>query len=364
MNIEKLKSGSYRITQMVQGRRYRATVDHKPTATEAMKIISGLVDRAPVGVANKTLRQACQEYLEAKSEVLSPPTIRGYYYLAKLIDDEYLDKRLNQLTAVDLQKIINKVSLDHSYKTLKNLRSHIMSVLNMFDIKLKSPTLPQPEAKDDPYIPTKDDVKRVLKALQGSKFDCAIQLAVMGVRRSEICALEVTDLSEDNVLFICKAMVQTKNGDFVIRHKTKTDKSTRKIVLVPHIADLIREQGFVYIGHPNSILDGLKAVEKRLGIPYFSPHKMRHFFVSYLHDLGYSDEQIMAMGGWKTDHVLKTVYRHAMEMEEAKKSAAIDLGELWDPYNKDPSCPMTYDPYLIPKTDSDKNLPTNLPTKK
>ena len=335
MNIEKLKSGSYRITQMVNGRRYRATVDHKPTSTEAMKIISGLVDRAPVSVSNKTFRQAFQEYIESKSEVLSPPTIRGYYYLVKRIDDDILDKRLNQLTAVDLQKIVNKDSADHAYKSVKNLRSHVMSVLNMFDIKLKTPTLPQPEAKEEPYIPTKDDVYKVLKALQGSKFECAVQLSVMGLRRSEICALDVSDLSEDNYLSINKAMVQTKDGKFVIRHKTKTDKSTRKIVLPAHIADLIRKQGFVYRGHPNSILDGLKAVEKRVKLPEFPPHRMRHFFASYLHDLGYTDEQIMAMGGWKTDHVMKTVYRHAMEMDEVKKNVASDINKFWDPYMGD-----------------------------
>ena len=342
MNIEKLKSGSYRITQMVEGKRYRATIDHKPTSTEAMKIISTLVDRTPVNVANKTLRNAFQEYIESKSEVLSPPTIRGYYYLVKRIDDDILNKKLNQLTAVDLQKIINKDSVNHAYKSIKNLRSHLMSTLKMFDVKLKSPTLPLPEAKEDPYIPTKEDVYRVLKALQGSKFECAVQLSVMGLRRSETCALDASDLSEDNVLSINKVMVQTKDGNFVIRHKTKTDKSTRKLVLPTHIADLIRKQGFVYHGHPNSILDGLKAVEKRLGLPEFPPHKMRHFFASYLHDLGYTDEQIMAMGGWKTDHVMKSVYRHAMEMDEVKKSIASDIDQLWDPYVSDPE----YDPLL------------------
>lgn len=121
MNIEKLPSGNYRITQMADGKRYRATLDHKPSATEAMKIISTLVDRAPASVANKTLRDAFEEYSKAKSEMLSPSTIRGYSYLVKRIDDSILDKKLNQLTAVDLQKIINKDSADHAYKSIKNL---------------------------------------------------------------------------------------------------------------------------------------------------------------------------------------------------------------------------------------------------
>ena len=36
MTIEKLKSGSYRIVQMHEGKRYRVTIDHKPTQKEAM----------------------------------------------------------------------------------------------------------------------------------------------------------------------------------------------------------------------------------------------------------------------------------------------------------------------------------------
>ena len=39
-----------------------------------------------------------------------------------------------------------------------------------------------------------------------------------------------------------------------------------------------------------------------------------------LHRLGVSDAEIMKMGGWKTDHVMKTVYRHALgEKETARK---------------------------------------------
>lgn len=31
-----------------------------------------------------------------------------------------------------------------------------------------------------------------------------------------------------------------------------------------------------------------------------------------MHDQGFTDEQIMKMGGWKTDHVMKRVYRYAL----------------------------------------------------
>jgi integrase len=63
----------------------------------------------------------------------------------------------------------------------------------------------------------------------------------------------------------------------------------------------------------------------KLGIPFFSLHKLRHFFASYSHELGYSDAVIQAIGGWETDHVMKSVYRHAMNKDQAKKNIAADF---------------------------------------
>jgi hypothetical protein len=47
-----------------------------------------------------------------------------------------------------------------------------------------------------------------------------------------------------------------------------------------------------------------------------------------MHDLGYSDKQIQEMGGWKSTRILDTIYKHAMEMDKAKISAANDMGAL------------------------------------
>ena len=42
------------------------------------------------------------------------------------------------------------------------------------------------------------------------------------------------------------------------------------------------------------------------------------------HALGIPDSYIMASGGWKSDNVLKTVYRHALDdkKEEMQQQAA------------------------------------------
>ena len=51
------------------------------------------------------------------------------------------------------------------------------------------------------------------------------------------------------------------------------------------------------------------------------PHKLRHYFASEMSALGVPEADILKMGGWETDHVMKSVYRHSM-MEKAKREAA------------------------------------------
>jgi integrase len=186
-------------------------------------------------------------------------------------------------------------------------------------------TLPQREKKD-PYIPSEEEVRMIFNEIKGSQFEIPILLSAMGLRRSEICALKAEDLS-GNTLTINKALVQNENKEWVIK-STKTTESTRTIIIPDYLADLIRQQGYVYDGFPGSIYNHLQRVQKKLGIQNFPLHKMRHFFASYMHDLGYSDKQIQAMGGWKTDNIMKTVYTHAMNMEIAKQNAAADMSKL------------------------------------
>ena len=83
----------------------------------------------------------------------------------------------------------------------------------------------------------------------------------------------------------------------------------------------------MYKGAPNTINDFLIRTERDLGIPHFSLHKLRHYFASEMSALGVPEADILRMGGWETDHVMKSVYRHSMmeREEQAKREAAEKL---------------------------------------
>lgn len=73
-------------------------------------------------------------------------------------------------------------------------------------------TLPK-KVKKDPYIPSDDNVRKILDYAKDTEYAFPLFLACYGLRRSEICALTPDDIEED-ILHINKALVmdENKNG--------------------------------------------------------------------------------------------------------------------------------------------------------
>lgn len=204
---------------------------------------------------------------------------------------------------------------------MRNFHGFISSILGIFrpDMKIYHSSN---KAKKEPYIPSDDDVRRILETSKGTEYEIPLILACYGLRRSEISALTQEDI-EGDVLHENKAIVLDENNKWVIK-ATKTTESTRDIVIPEELAKKIIKQGYVYKGHPNSILRFLDKTQKELSIPCSSLHKLRHYFASKMSAMNIPDADIMRMGGWKTDHIMKDVYRHSMidKDERAKREAA------------------------------------------
>ena len=326
MTIEKLKSGSYRITQMENGQRYRITIDHKPTKTEAMRLLSERFTKSVSTPSNMTLTRACTAYVDDRENIISPSTIVGYRSLIRRIPEKYGNMHLMTITNATIQALTNEYATTHNSKTTNNMISFALSVLSYYDITIKYPTLPQKEKKS-PYIPTKDDVMAVFSVIKGTKYEIPITLAALGLRRSEICSLTIDDL-DGNRLTINKAKVQDENKEWVIK-STKTLSSNRVITIPDELADAIRSQGYVFNGDPGTIYKNLRRAQNKAGVPYFHLHKLRHFFASYMHNQGYTDKQIQEAGGWRDgSRIMKMVYQHAMDMEQAQKGMADSIQAL------------------------------------
>lgn len=311
MKIEKLPSGSYRIRKMYKGKTYTVIMDYKPTQKEAMQAMAAELDKVQQKHQVMTFKTAYELYVESKRNVLSPSTIMGYDTIIRQTPEKFLEKRVSDMTALDVQEEINLIAKKCSPKTVRNHHSLISAVLGVFYPSLKlTTTLPQ-KVKNEPYIPSDEDIRMILERARDTEYEVPILLACYGLRRSEICALTLDDINGD-IVKINKAMVPNEKKEWVIK-STKTMSSTREVVIPMEIADKIREKGYIYKGYPNCISNYLKRTEKALGIPQFSIHKLRHYFASRMSAMNVPEADIMRMGGWETDYVMKSVYRHSME---------------------------------------------------
>ena len=310
---------------MHEGKMYTISLDHKPTKVEAMQL---LADKFAHGIprADMTFEDAARAYIAAKDNILSPSTKRGYNGVLNALPDAFKSAHIATLTAMTVQKTINDLATLKTPKTIKNYASFIMTVLRSADIDIKPPQCPQ-RLRKAVYIPTEENVRLIFKEASDGRYEVPFALAVLGLRLSEICALTISDL-DGNKLTVNKAKVPNEHGEYVIKG-TKTTDSTREIFIPEDLAEKIRQQGYIYDGDPQMLTKTLHKIQDRLGIHRFSINKMRHFFASYMHSLGYTDKQIQEMGGWKTDHIMKAVYQHAMDMDKAKQDMANNIGSLF-----------------------------------
>lgn len=315
MKLEKLPSGSYRIRKMVKGKKYEIIFDHKPSQKEVTMALAEKMEDGNT-IQKGTFEKYAYEYVENRMNVLSPSTVRSYNLYTKMMSDDFKKMNLYDITQEDVQKAINEYAIDHAPKTVRNMHGFIASVLGVNRPNLHlSTTLPQNEKKAR-YLPSESDIKHILNASEDSEDHVAFQLGVLSLRRAEICALTLSDL-EGNNLSINKNLVMSEDG-WVLKPTPKTDSSNRIIVLPESLSEEIRKQGFIYKLSPKKLNLHLHEYQSKLGIPEFRFHDLRHYFASYAHSLGIPDAEIMKIGGWSTDHVMKSVYREAME-EQTKK---------------------------------------------
>ena len=325
MKIEKLPSGSYRVRKMINGHVITKVFDHEPKEKEVLvAMASELENTAP-----KTAFISCaRKCIERKDSVLSPGTIKNYSdYLDSVIPKWFLNLKMNEITQVDIQTLINEYSKDHKPKTVHNLHGFVSSVIRMYRPNMVINTALPQKQKYIPYVPSTEEVKAILEASEHTPYHIPFQLGVLGMRRGEICALTMDDIKE-NIVTINKALTYSKSKGWFVKPMPKTEESNREIYIPTALVDEIKETGYIYNGFSNMLLKALHRFQKQLGIQSFRFHDLRHFYASYAHSMGMSDADIMKSGGWKTDNVMKNVYRHAMKETLQENQAAIASGIL------------------------------------
>lgn len=320
------ENGRWIVQVMVDGKRVGKEFN---TQHEALFWAAGLKTKQQEYKRNPskmTVGQAVDRYIETKSSVLSPSTIRGYRAIQKSRMDEILEIALEDLTQERVQRWVNATSKKVSAKTVANAHGLLSTVLREYRPSMTlHTTLPQ-KVRPDIQIPSESDLKAIMAVAKGTKYELPIALALwLGLRQSEIVGL-TWDCVKGDTLHIKQAIVAGVNGPE--RKGTKTYAGKRTIKMPPYVKALIdaqpREGAIIININGDAIYSGFSRICKRAGVPHFRFHDLRHANASIMLSVGIPDKYSMKRMGHATNNMLKTTYQHTIKEKEVQFDAIID----------------------------------------
>lgn len=272
----------------------------------------------------KTVGECIDEYINSKEHILSPRTVSEYRKCKKNDLAEICDIPLCKLTASDIQKQVNMLSMKKSAKTVRNAHGLLRAVLHVFVPEMYiNTTLPKVQKKIK-HLPKAEDV---LKAVSGTEIELPCLLAMwLGMKMSEIRGAKRSNI-KDGVLTISEVIVKVDGAD-VVKKQTKTTESTRQLRVPPFIQQLIDnlppEQDYLTTLNGAGIYKRFQRLLNKNGVEHMTFHDLRHMNASIMLALGIPDKYAMERGGWSSPSVMKSVYQHTFSAERQQVDDKVD----------------------------------------
>lgn len=293
---------------------------------------TGLVERRNNELA-KPLSEAMDDYIETcRCAGHSPSTIKSYVASRKNAFGSLIDTRMDRITIRNIQSWINARSKEAAPKTVKNNLALLHAVFKSEGARMDFDALKLPKPrKKEVEIASDEQVARLLDDVydDDDMYIAVALAAVMGLRRSEICALNWNDVFVQNdaaYLNVDKALVFDEFGELIQKDPKTT--SGRRTLAIPSTlyAELRRRRNLnprmVSIS-PNAITERYQRAAKRLGLPTRF-HSLRHYHASVMLRENVPEKYIVADMGHSTFDMVRQVYGHVMQEKRYEIAAAMD----------------------------------------
>lgn len=202
---------------MVNGERISVTeATESAYYVKARALKSGLL-KMPKKEHITTLQEVVRKYIDERTPLLSPATLRSYEANYKNRFQGYMKENVR---TIDYQKmVIDELSEDLSVKSVKNAWTVIAAALKASEIEFKQPKFPQAEHTDRPFLDY-EQIEVFMKAIKGHVVEPAALLALHGLRSSELLNIRYNMVDKDGI-HVHGAVVRGESG--------WVEKSTNKI---------------------------------------------------------------------------------------------------------------------------------------
>lgn len=335
----RLPSGNWRVNQYIgkdgNGKRiYKSFTAETKRAAElaAAEYVAGCKRSA----SSITVGDAIDRYIECKSAILSPTTIRGYRVIRKHHLTKLMPIRIDSLTREMVQKAINDESMTSGAKTVSNVYGLLTAAVTMQNPELHFHiTLPRKVKRLKNDLPTAEDV---IRATKGSPIEIQVMLAMcLCLRMSEVRAVRKSAVHGDK-LSIDRVIVPV-NGVQVVKSLAKTDATRRYVKLPSFLKDAIMasETDYLTTLTGQAIYARFVRLMKKAGFDGVRFHDLRHIAASDMHRLGITDRVAAERGGWAGTQTMQRVYQHTFstDRESADKIVSDYYEKIINEINKE-----------------------------
>lgn len=311
---KKLPSGNYFIRLRLNGVSVPIT---KPTykeckrEAELIKAEHRAEKRVVASSGSLTLEKAIEKYCADKENTLSPATVKGYYCIKKNRFKSVMQMPLKDIK--NWQSVVNDELREKSPKTVANAWFLVATILRYNNLPVPEISLARVVENDLPWLEP-DDIKKFVAAVKGHKYEIGMLLALHSMRRSEIVALDWSNVDLQNELvYVRGAMVYDKNGKLVEKKQNKSDKSRRVVhIMIPQLIDALKavpdKTGKVVQCAPNTIYRNINSVCESIGLEKVGVHGLRRSFASLAYSLKWSTKHTQETGGWKNESTMQKFY--------------------------------------------------------
>jgi len=311
-----------------------------------------------------TLSEWLDQWLKQMTATLRPTTLEHYQRDMENHVKPHLGKKLlTQLTAADLRKLYDvlrqngRVNPRHGQsRGLSSATVHGIHATLHLALKAAKEQGLIPVNPADEVVPPKvvHTPMKVLNEEQLETFMDVIQQDAVwhdffytelttGLRRGEICSLMWSDFDEQNGVLKISRTLHREKGGRLVAGDTKTYAGTRKIILPPSTAQLLRDRKkksfSPWIFHdplhpeapvnPSSAYHQLKKFLLEAGLPNIRFHDLRHTFSTHALASGVDAKTLAGiLGHTKASFTLDTYTHTTGDMQ--KRASEIVGGFLTD----------------------------------
>lgn len=274
--------------------------------------------------SSMTVRQAVDLYIERREHELSPSTIAKY---KNYRDSSFIllqQKKIADLSDDFLQKQIDDYAKDHSPKSTLNrwnlIKAAVKEQKKNFKPSVKLPRLKRKRLD----MPDVHKMQELFQSVADTPLEIPVCLAaVCGLRRGEICALDLnTDVDyQNNLIHINKDMVLNDQKQYVVK-PPKTDAAFRSVPAPEWLINILqqaRDNPKYKMYLPNTVTTKFHALASKLNINC-SFHGLRHYFVSVMTALNVPEAYQMA----RTGHATNSMLKHYQEYLDEKSAEVND----------------------------------------